>query len=70
MSEYIFGLTKEVITEKEGKRRDEIAQKFGATFVGPISFPDGTTRGWFVGPNRGHPFDNDLRRNVMEACGL
>jgi hypothetical protein len=70
MSEYMFGLTNESITKKEGKRRDKIAQKFGATFVGPISRPDGTTKGWFAGPNRGHPFNDDLRRNVMEACGL
>lgn len=70
MSEYIFGVTNESIAKKEGKRRDKIAKKFGAVFVGPINIPGSATKGWFAGPNRGHPFDNDLRRNVMEACGL
>lgn len=66
----MFGSTTESITKKEGKRRDKIAQTLGANFIGPINIPASATKGWFVGPNRGHPFDNDLRKNVMEACGL
>lgn len=66
----MFSLTNESITKKEGKRRDKIAKKFGANYVGSINIPGSATKGWFAGPNRGQPFDNDLRRNVMEACGL
>ena len=70
MSEYMFGSTTEAITKKEGRRRDKIARKFGANFVGPVDIPGSTSRGWFTGPNRGHPFDEQLRRNVMKACGI
>ena len=69
MSDYFFGVTKAKITKKEAARRQRIAAKHGATFVGPVDLPGNQSTGWFACPNRGEPFDSQIARAVMAELG-
>lgn len=69
MSEYMFGVTAKV-TKTEGRRRDKIARKHGGTFVGPLTIPGESGKGWFAIPNLGDPFNRKREREILSACGL
>lgn len=64
MSEYSFGLHKGHLSEEA----DKIARKIHPQ-AGHVNYkePNGEKRGWFFGPNRGHPFDDQLAREVLAA---
>lgn len=72
MSEYMFGITRKRMTLRERKQANEIAKRHGASFIA-ADIPGNETKGWFVGPNLGEPFDRQLRDAVMadiKAAGL
>jgi hypothetical protein len=74
MSEYMFGVSYTKPTRKEAKRRDRICREEGGyglveVNVRPneaIGINNGRYQSWFTGPNYGAPFDEDLKRRVME----
>lgn len=62
-----FGLTRKKFNSNIGSQLDEIADRHGASFIGPLSIPGSDLTGWFEGPNRGEPFDRNLQRDVTDA---
>jgi len=70
MNEYLFGVTHEKLTKKEGKRRDAIARKHGGCFIGPVNIPGNSATGWFAVPNLGHPHNARRSADILSACGL
>jgi len=64
-TEHMFGVTRRRITAATGKKLDRIAKRHGARFVGPVNIPGSDVRGWFTGPNLGHPFDTRLAQAVL-----
>lgn len=60
MSEYFFGLHSGHLKAAA----DRIAKKHGVEHVN-FTEPTGNKRGWFVGPNRGEPFNSRLAAAVM-----
>ena len=77
MNEYMFGTSYDRITRKEAKRREQIAKKHGVWFT-EINVKQGSCPGinngryqsWFSGPNRGWPFDDQLRERVLSEIGI
>ena len=70
MKEYLFGVTQEKLTKKEGKRRDAIARRHGGTFVGPVNIPGNRSTGWFAISNLGEPHNTRRSAEILSACGL
>jgi hypothetical protein len=66
MSEYMFGVrVRDGRTPgRERDRREAIANRHGCTWV-EIYEPTGQWKSWFAGPNRGHPFDQQMGESVM-----
>lgn len=72
-SEYVFGVRCEKPARAQARQFDEICVEEGGwgyteTNVKSGSAPNvnnGRYQGWFVGPNRGEPFNSDLRRRVL-----
>ena len=65
----MFGVTAKV-TKAEGCRRDRIARKHGGAFVGPLTMPGESGKGWFAIPNLGDPFNGRRAAEILSACGL
>jgi len=63
MSEYQFGITTKKPSRKDAKRFDRICKEEGGHGFTETSV--GTYRGWFAGPNKGEPFDSDLKSRVL-----
>lgn len=60
MNEYIFGAHTGHLTALAAT----IAKKHGADHIN-FTEPAGHTRGWFVGPNRGEPFNSRMASAVL-----
>jgi hypothetical protein len=77
MSEYLFECGRGQISKRELARVRKIAKKHYVNFViycGPECHCGRNCGGcnhqyWFVGPNRGQPFDSDLAKAVMAEVG-
>ena len=65
----MFGVHREWLDADECKRRDQIANKHGVTFV-QIKDPGGGWISWFAGPNLGDPFDRWRAARVREELGV
>ena len=65
MSEYMFGVSRQKPTRKAAKKMEQIAKRHGAYLI-EGSFPGDGYKRWFVGPNRGHPFDRALSHAVYQ----
>mgnify|MGYP001145623081 CR=1 FL=1 len=74
MSEYCFGVTYDKPAKREAERWDRICKQeggFGYTEVNRkegdcIGINNGRYQGWFVGPNYGAPFDEQLAQRVFD----
>ena len=66
MSEHMFGVTREKITQREYDRRNRICIEEGGHGYTEIHDPGQGWLGWFSGPNRGEPFDRQLERRVLD----
>lgn len=66
MSEYMFGVGRVRVSEELGMRIDNIARKYGASFVWTF-LPGEGYRYWFACPNQGDPFDKATRDAVIAA---
>ncbi len=72
MSEYLWGITHKKPSRKEAARMHAICREeggYGFVEVNVIkgtvpSINNGEYAGWFSGPNRGSPFDEDLAMAV------
>lgn len=63
-NENMFGVTRVRPTKKQVKILDKIAKEEGAyEFIWILNA--GQPLGWFVGPNRGFPFDRDMSERVL-----
>jgi hypothetical protein len=70
---YMFGITHEKPTAAEARRRNRICRAEGGTGYielnrqhGDVpSVNGGNYQGWYEAPNRGEPFDSDLKRRVL-----
>lgn len=72
MSEHMFGVTRKTHNSETLERADAIARRHGCYAV-TVKLPGDPTRGWFAGPNLGHPFDRDREEAVMadlSAAGI
>lgn len=67
MSEYMWGNIRTRPTAHAERIMQQVCQKHGGPECGWVwaNLPEGA-RGWFVGPNRGEPFDSELRDAVMD----
>lgn len=78
MGEHMFGVGKGHLSKAVAK----IAAREGATLVNYTDAQDNcgygckpytcprSRRHWFVGPNRGEPFNGALARRVLDAVGV
>jgi hypothetical protein len=63
MSEFHFHLYRGHLSAKLIRA---VESEFSGVSVVNYTEPRGEKRGWFNGPNRGHPFDNQLAKRVGE----
>lgn len=66
MSDYMFLSGRGRITDSVARRVRLIARAHGAEFV-HVNLPGDGWRFWFVGPNRGFPFDRALENEVADS---
>lgn len=67
MSEFCFNLTTKKVSKTVAKKLDAICKNEGGLgFVGPVNIPGNHIKGWFIGPNLGHPFDSSLVKRVKD----
>lgn len=74
MSEYCFGVSTTRPTRAIARKLERIARRHGAVMI-EIEDPGSGYKRWFVGPNRGDPFDRaladavaaDVDREIPEA---
>jgi hypothetical protein len=72
MSEFMFGVGKGLVSQRDGKRIDAVARKHECTFVW-ATIPGNGAQHWFAGPNRGNPFDGAMAKAVyadLDAAGI
>lgn len=62
MSEHLFGLFTGHLTKR---LCDRVERRFRGVSVVNYTEPRGEKRGWFVGPNYGHPFDDKMASEVL-----
>ena len=67
MSEYMFGIHKGELTRDVHDTVDKICKDCGGDGVNGGNIPGLGWQYWFVGPNRGNPFDAQLRDYVLSA---
>lgn len=70
MSEYLFGTVHHKLSAREVWRRDRICREEGGYGFSQIDESHGTAAGgrwlgWYSGPNRGNPFDQELAARVL-----
>ena len=65
MSQYLFGVSKHRPTRKQAEKIEAIAGKHNVDFY-QAQLPGVGYQSWFGGPNRGHPFDEQLARAVLD----
>jgi hypothetical protein len=65
MSVYMFGVSRQKPTRKAAKKMEQIAKRHGAYLV-EATLPGTGYQRWFVGPNLGHPFDQQLSKDVTD----
>lgn len=65
MSEYMFGVGRGRVDGEIVDKVQEVAEKHDCDFVHGY-FPGDGFRYWFAGPNRGHPFDREMGRAVID----
>lgn len=70
MSEYLFGVTRGKVSQREAARRDRICRRHGGYGYTQIDDSHGTQEGgrwigWYSAPNHGDPFDAKLARAVL-----
>lgn len=65
MAELMFGVTHKDLSFKAIRKLDRIAKELGAYGFQWARLSDGP-RGWFTGPNRGYPWDRELRLAVLK----
>lgn len=64
MSEYMFGVGRKRLSERDAKRIDKVARRHGYCFVWG-TFPGQGYQTWFAGPNLGHPFDQAAADEII-----
>ena len=74
MSEYMFGVCRHKVSDRESRRRDRICRQEGGLGYQQIDDSHGTAIGgrwvgWYAGPNYGEPFDRDLASAVLSRVG-
>jgi hypothetical protein len=69
MSEHMWGVTQLKPSRSQAERFDRICRECGGYGFSEINLNDklGAYKGWFSGPNRGHPFDRLMENNVEAA---
>jgi|WetSurMetagenome_2_1015567.scaffolds.fasta_scaffold10651_4 hypothetical protein len=67
MSEFIFGVTSKRHDAAISDRLDAICRAEGGNAFVRYSAPGTDVKGWFTGPNMGHPFDTALAARVIAA---
>ncbi len=65
-SEYLFGSGTGRIPDDERALIDRVVEPLGVV-LNNQDLPGEGYRYWFAGPNRGHPFDRALERQVYQA---
>jgi hypothetical protein len=74
MSDYMFGVTRKRLTQRQIAQCDRICKEQGAKdFVYIGTTPGTDVRGWFTCENLGEPFNGAIARAVrlaLEAEGL
>jgi hypothetical protein len=68
MSEHMFGVTRHKLSARDVARRDRICREeggYGYTQVDDSPAHGNRWIGWFVGPNRGEPFNRQLADRVL-----
>ncbi len=76
MGEYMFSIRYNRPSRKIAKRLDTICREEGGYGYTEVNVTDGDAiginngryQGWFVGPNLGSPFDDDLAKRVKARC--
>lgn len=74
MSEYMWGNTYNKPTRAKAKKMDRICRDEGGYGLNEVNVKEGSTpginnglyQGWFCGPNRGTPFDQEMAQRVTE----
>lgn len=72
MSEHMFGVSRKKPSRADAKRMDRIARKHDCALI-EVTLPGTGYQRWFVGPNRGSPFDQQMADAVyadLDAAGL
>lgn len=81
MSEFMFSITRNKPTRATAKKMHRICREEGGFGFTEVNVKEGDApginngryQGWFCGPNRGTPFDQDLAKRVRERvekeCG-
>lgn len=72
MSEHMFGITYNKPSQRTAKQWDRICREAGGYGYTECNRKEGASpginngryQGWFVGPNRGEPFDSRLANDV------
>ena len=67
MSEYMFGIHKGELAQDVHDAVDKICKDCGVMESMVETYPGTGWQYWFVGPNKGHPFDSQLRSDVLSA---
>ena len=74
MSEYMWGVSYQRPSRAKARKMDRICQEEGGYGLNEVNVHEGRTlgvnngkyQGWFCGPNRGCPFDDQLAARVSE----
>lgn len=71
MSQFMFGVhaSDTRLPLRARLARSRAAKELRVVWV-EIKEPNGQWKSWFVGPNRGHPFDADLQRDTMRTVDM
>ena len=74
MSEFMWGRITQKPSRAKAKKMDRICREEGGSGFDEVNVTAGFTpginngryQGWFIGPNRGAPYDRDLAKRVSE----
>lgn len=66
MPDLIFGITRKQFSTRAVRKLDRLCKERGGNGFTWAMFTEGP-KGWFTAPNRGYPFDRELRLSVLDA---
>lgn len=71
MSDYMFGIIRgRKPSDERIREMNRICREEGGYGFIWYRDPNGSSYGWFTGPNFGNPFDKDLRDRVLKRLEL